>query len=81
VEVPDWDRTTAFYQQVHACKALDWIGNRAGFFRSADRNHHSLVQMRSETTAFNHLCIQVESLDDVMRARNNAFTVGSRVAG
>src|ERR1700677_1029079 len=35
----------------------------------------------SETTAFNRLCIQVESLDDVIRARNNAFTVGSRVAG
>jgi Glyoxalase/Bleomycin resistance protein/Dioxygenase superfamily len=79
--VPDWDRTTAFYQHVLGCKASDWIGNRAGFFRSADRYHHSLVLMRSETTAFNHFCIQVESLDDVMRARNNAFTVGSRFAG
>jgi len=28
------------------CKASDWIGNRAGFFRSADRYHHSLAQMQ-----------------------------------
>jgi len=74
--VTDFERTTAFYQDVLGFKPSDWIGNRAGFFRAADRYHHSLVLIRSETTSFNHFCIQVESLDDVMRARNNALKWG-----
>jgi 2,3-dihydroxy-p-cumate/2,3-dihydroxybenzoate 3,4-dioxygenase len=72
----NWERTTAFYQDVLGFRASDWIGNRAGFFRSADRYHHSLVLLRSERPAFNHFCIQVGSLDDVMRARNNALRWG-----
>jgi 2,3-dihydroxy-p-cumate/2,3-dihydroxybenzoate 3,4-dioxygenase len=74
--VRDWEQATTFYQDVLGFKASDWIGNRAGFFRSADRYHHSLVLLRSDTPSFNHFCIQVESLDDVMRARNNALRWG-----
>jgi 2,3-dihydroxy-p-cumate/2,3-dihydroxybenzoate 3,4-dioxygenase len=74
--VTNWERTTQFYQEALGFKASDWISNRAGFFRSADRYHHSLVLMRSEKPSFNHFCIQVESLDDVMRARNNALRWG-----
>jgi 2,3-dihydroxy-p-cumate/2,3-dihydroxybenzoate 3,4-dioxygenase len=72
----NWERTTAFYQDVLGFRASDWIANRAGFFRSADRYHHSLVLLRSERPTFNHFCIQVGSLDDVMRARNNALRWG-----
>jgi 2,3-dihydroxy-p-cumate/2,3-dihydroxybenzoate 3,4-dioxygenase len=72
----NWEKTTAFYQDVLGFRASDWIANRAGFFRSADRYHHSLVLLRSERPAFNHFCIQVGSLDDVMRARNNALRLG-----
>jgi 2,3-dihydroxy-p-cumate/2,3-dihydroxybenzoate 3,4-dioxygenase len=72
----NWERTTAFYQDVLGFRASDWIADRAGFFRSADRYHHSLVLLRSERPAFNHFCIQVGSLDDVMRARNNALRWG-----
>jgi 2,3-dihydroxy-p-cumate/2,3-dihydroxybenzoate 3,4-dioxygenase len=74
--VKNFERTTTFYQDVLGFKASDWIGDRAGFFRSADRYHHSLVLLRSEKPAFNHFCIQVQSLDDVMRARNNALRWG-----
>ena len=72
----NWEQTTAFYQEVLGFRASDWIANRAGFFRAADRYHHSLVLLRSERPAFNHFCIQVGSLDDVMRARNNALRWG-----
>jgi 2,3-dihydroxy-p-cumate/2,3-dihydroxybenzoate 3,4-dioxygenase len=72
----NWELTTAFYQEVLGFRASDWIADRAGFFRSADRYHHSLVLLRSERPAFNHFCIQVGSLDDVMRARNNALRWG-----
>jgi len=34
------------------------------------------VLLRSHRSAFNHFCIQVESLDDVMRFRNNALRHG-----
>jgi 2,3-dihydroxy-p-cumate/2,3-dihydroxybenzoate 3,4-dioxygenase len=77
--VTNFEKTTTFYQEVLGFKASDWIGNRAGFFRAADRYHHSLVLLRSEKPAFNHFCIQVESLDDVMRARNNALRWGVKL--
>jgi catechol 2,3-dioxygenase-like lactoylglutathione lyase family enzyme len=78
-EVPRWDETTAFYQQVLGFKASDWIGNKVGFFRAGDRFHHSLVLIRSDRPAFNHFCIQVESIDDVMRFRNNAVRGGVKL--
>src|SRR5271156_335375 len=74
--VTNWEQTTAFYQDVLGFKASDWIGNRAGFFRAADRYHHSLVLLGSEKQTLNHFCIQVESLDDMMRARTNALRWG-----
>ena len=78
-EVPRWDETTRFYQDVLGFKASDWIGDRVGFFRAGDRFHHSLVLIRSDRPAFNHFCIQVESLDDVMRFRNNALRDGVKL--
>jgi 2,3-dihydroxy-p-cumate/2,3-dihydroxybenzoate 3,4-dioxygenase len=76
---PQWEQTTTFYQQVLGFKASDWIGDHAGFFRAGDRYHHSLVLLRGERRAFNHFCIQVESLDDVMRARHNALKGGVKL--
>jgi catechol 2,3-dioxygenase-like lactoylglutathione lyase family enzyme len=78
-EVPRWDETTRFYQDVLGFKPSDWIGDRVGFFRAGDRFHHSLVLIRSDRPAFNHFCIQVESLDDVMRFRNNALRDGVKL--
>jgi 2,3-dihydroxy-p-cumate/2,3-dihydroxybenzoate 3,4-dioxygenase len=78
-EVPHWDETTQFYQDVLGFKASDWIGDKVGFFRAGDRFHHSLVLIRSNRPAFNHFCIQVESIDDVMRFRNNALRGGVKL--
>jgi 2,3-dihydroxy-p-cumate/2,3-dihydroxybenzoate 3,4-dioxygenase len=76
---PNWEQATDFYQQVLGFKASDWVERRAGFFRAADRYHHSLVLIRSDRPMFNHFCIQVESLDDVMRARHNAVKSGVKL--
>jgi catechol 2,3-dioxygenase-like lactoylglutathione lyase family enzyme len=73
-EVTDWDTNVGFYQEVLGFKASDWIGDAVGFFRAGDRYHHSLVLIRAQRPAFNHFCVQVSSLDDVMRFRNNALT-------
>jgi catechol 2,3-dioxygenase-like lactoylglutathione lyase family enzyme len=78
-EVTDWDTTTRFYQEVLGFKASDWIGDMAGFFRAGDRYHHSLVLIRAEQPSFNHFCIQVSSIDDVMRFRHNAARHGVEI--
>ncbi len=75
-ETKDFHRTTQFYQEVLGFKPSDWIADKVGFFRAGDQYHHSLVLIGSNRAAFNHFCIQVESLDDVMRFRNNALRHG-----
>jgi 2,3-dihydroxy-p-cumate/2,3-dihydroxybenzoate 3,4-dioxygenase len=75
----NFDESTAFYQQVLGFKVSDWVEDRAGFFRAANGYHHSLVLIRAQRPAFNHFCIQVESLDDVMRARHNALKGGVKL--
>jgi 2,3-dihydroxy-p-cumate/2,3-dihydroxybenzoate 3,4-dioxygenase len=75
-ETKNWPETTRFYQEVLGFKASDWIGEQVGFFRAGDLFHHSLVLLNSNRSQFNHFCIQVESLDDVMVARNNAVKHG-----
>jgi hypothetical protein len=43
------------------------------------RFHHSLVLLRSQHSAFDHFCVQVESIDHVMRFRNNALRHGVKL--
>lgn len=75
-ETADFDNASRFHQEVLGFKASDWIADKAVFLRAGDRFHHSLVLLRSQRSAFNHFCIQVESIDDVMRFRNNALRHG-----
>ncbi|HMG40797.1 MAG TPA: VOC family protein [Acidimicrobiales bacterium] len=74
----DFDRTARFYQETLGFKVSDWLGDTVGFFRCANGFHHSLVLVRSPDgeTSFDHLCINVESIDDVMRFRHNAVDHG-----
>jgi 2,3-dihydroxy-p-cumate/2,3-dihydroxybenzoate 3,4-dioxygenase len=75
-ETTNFAETARFYQEVLGFKASDWIADKVGFFRAGDQYHHSLVLLSSNRSAFNHFCIQVESIDDVMRFRNNALGHG-----
>lgn len=75
-ETADYDNASRFHQEVLGFKPSDWIADKAIFLRAGDRFHHSLVLLRSQRSAFNHFCIQVESIDDVMRFRNNALRHG-----
>jgi 2,3-dihydroxy-p-cumate/2,3-dihydroxybenzoate 3,4-dioxygenase len=78
-ETKNFGDTARFYQDVLGFKASDWIADRAGFFRAGDGYHHSLVLLNSQRSAFNHFCVQVDSLDDVMRFRNNALRHGVKL--
>lgn len=76
--VTNYEASIAFYQDVLGFKASDWVGNMGGFFRCGDLYHHSLVLGRAldGRPRFDHFCIQVESIDDVMRFRHNAVNGG-----
>jgi 2,3-dihydroxy-p-cumate/2,3-dihydroxybenzoate 3,4-dioxygenase len=75
-ETANFDDASRFHREVLGFKPSDWIANHVVFYRAGDRFHHSLVLLRSQRSAFNHFCIQVESIDDVMRFRNNALRHG-----
>ena len=72
----EFDQTSRFYREVLGFKPSDWIGDSVVFLRAGDRFHHSLVLLRGNRSQFNHFCVQVESIDDVMRFRNNALRHG-----
>ena len=76
--VQNWDDTVRFYREVLGFKPSDWMGNAVAFLRCGDRYHHSAVLIRSPQNqpVFDHFCIQVESIDDVMRFRHNAVAHG-----
>jgi 2,3-dihydroxy-p-cumate/2,3-dihydroxybenzoate 3,4-dioxygenase len=78
-ETANFDKASEFYQKVLGFKPSDWIANNVVFLRAGDRFHHSLVLLRSQRSAFNHFCVQVESIDDVMRFRNNALRHGVKL--
>jgi catechol-2,3-dioxygenase len=72
-ETKNYAETQRFYFDVMGFRASDYIADKVTFMRAGDRYHHSTVILNSNRTAFNHFCVQVESLDDVMRFRNNAL--------
>jgi 2,3-dihydroxy-p-cumate/2,3-dihydroxybenzoate 3,4-dioxygenase len=72
----NFDDTQTFYKRVLDFRVSDRIDDKVTFMRAGNRYHHSLALMRTEAFSFNHFCIQVESLDDVMRFRSNAMKHG-----
>lgn len=73
--VRNYDETLKFYTEVLGFKISDQIGSMASFLRCGDRYHHSLVLIRAmdDKAKFDHFCVQVAGIDDVMRFRNNAM--------
>jgi 2,3-dihydroxy-p-cumate/2,3-dihydroxybenzoate 3,4-dioxygenase len=78
-ETANFDQASRFHREVLGFKPSDWIADNVVFLRAGDRFHHSLVLLRSQRSAFNHFCVQVESIDDVMRFRNNALRHGVKL--
>lgn len=70
--VKDVKRSHRFYTELLGFQDSDWIERRVVFMHCGDRYHHSLAVGQTSgqaATPINHICIQVASLDDVMRAR------------
>lgn len=71
-----------FYADVLGFRASDWIKRNAVFMRSGNNYHHSLGIFRSSperSATMDHFCILVDSIDDVMRARNVALRSGAKL--
>jgi len=75
----DFAATTRFYQDALGFRPSDWVEDNAGFFRVANKYHHAAAVVSSDRPAFDHLCIQVGSLDDLMRLRSNAQRSGIKL--
>ena len=69
-----------FYSSMLGFRASDWIKRNAVFMRARNNVHHSMGIFRSSparAATMDHFCILVESIDDVMRARNVALRSGA----
>ena len=80
---PDVTESYDFYHDVLGFQASDWIDRRAVFMHCADRYHHGIAVLGNKElkkSSFNHFCMLVESLDDVMRYRENAKRIGAEIS-
>lgn len=79
---PDPVAAHEFYANVLGLRASDWIKRNAVFMRSSNNYHHSLGLFRAgpdRAAKMDHFCILVDSVDDVMRARNVALRYGAEL--
>jgi hypothetical protein len=74
-QASDLAATAAWHEQVLGFLPSDAIGDAAIFLRCGDRYHHSLALLAGQN-GFNHICLQVASLDDVMRLRQHVLHQG-----
>lgn len=75
---PEVDRAHQFYQQVLGFRTSDWFERSFVFMHCADRYHHgiAIADGHDTTWQFDHFCVLVDSIDDVMRYRHNASRLG-----
>lgn len=79
---PDPVAAHEFYASVLGFRVSDWIGRNAVFMRARNNYHHSIGIFRSaaqRAAVLDHFCILVDSIDDVMRARNIALRGGAKL--
>jgi 2,3-dihydroxy-p-cumate/2,3-dihydroxybenzoate 3,4-dioxygenase len=76
---PDMLESRAFYADVLGFKDSDFIEQRMVFMRAGNGYHHTIGISQSQPNAgrFDHFCILVNDLDDVLRARNVAQLSGA----
>jgi catechol 2,3-dioxygenase-like lactoylglutathione lyase family enzyme len=78
--VPNFDAETEFCREVLGFRISDRVEDSIQFLRCGNRYHHSLGLVRGgpdlEQPSFSHFCVLVNSLDDVMRYRHNAVSLG-----
>ena len=78
--VPNFDEETTFCREVLGFEVSDQVEESVEFLRCANGYHHSLGFARGAPgisgPQFSHFCVLVDSLDEVMRFRHNAVSLG-----
>jgi len=62
-------RSAGFYRELLGFVLSDWVGNRGAFLRTSNGFHHALVLLERGDPRLEHICFQMQSFDDLMRAR------------
>jgi 2,3-dihydroxy-p-cumate/2,3-dihydroxybenzoate 3,4-dioxygenase len=75
---PNIVRAHDFYANVLGFRTSDWLERGFVFMHCADRYHHgiAIANAHQDAWSFNHFCVLVDSIDDVMRYRHNAARLG-----
>ena len=71
-----YEASEHFYVDVLGFRPSDYIERKLVFLRGADRWHHSLALLKSDSFTVAHLCFLMPSLEDVMRGRARAMYRG-----
>jgi 2,3-dihydroxy-p-cumate/2,3-dihydroxybenzoate 3,4-dioxygenase len=78
--VPDLEQAVEFWTTVMGFKVSDRLETQVAFLRCGDGYHHSLALAQGpkglERARFAHFCVLVDHIDDVMRFRHNAVSLG-----
>lgn len=74
-QTSDLGPTADWHSEVLGFLPSDTIGDAAVFLRGGDRYHHSLALLAGPS-GFHHICLQVATLDDVMRLRQHMLRHG-----
>ncbi len=74
-----FEQTWQFYDEVLGVHPSDFIEDVAVFMHAADQYHHGIAVLAGAAHAFQHFCIMVDSIDDVMRVRANALRLGQEL--
>lgn len=78
--VPDLEEAIEFWTTVMAFKVSDRLETQVAFLRCGDGYHHSFALAQGPTglerARFAHFCVLVDHIDDVMRFRHNAVSLG-----
>ena len=79
---PNFQESLRFWREGMGFKLSDRIEETAWFMHCDDKYHHGLLLMNVgvDEAKFGHLCFLVDSLDDVMRLRDNGLKAGGKIA-
>jgi len=73
---PDFTRTWQFHNDVLGIRPSDFMDDMAVWMHTADMYHHGIAVIGAPEHRFQHVCLMVDNIDDVMRARSNALKRG-----
>jgi catechol-2,3-dioxygenase len=76
LSVSDVQRSFEFYSGILGLQTSDWVERMGVFLRANNGFHHALVLLERGEPRLEHICFQMRSFDDLMRARELLLSKG-----